>query len=127
MCIRDRNWNGIGNKLFSLESNKKWRSFPGGHTLSGIETGFEAESKSALQLNHSLLADGSEQGVGLLLVDVSHKLDDDLGIGVTLKVVALGLQQVLDLLVVGDDAVVDYNEVIVLRPGEEMCCQKSFV
>ena len=50
----------------------------------------------------------------ILATDVGDELGDALSVCLRLEHVALGHQELLDVLVVGDDAVVDNNELVVL-------------
>ena len=51
------------------------------------------------------------------VVDVSDELCDDLRVGLGLEPEALGLEEGLDVLVVGDDPVVDDDEAVVVARG----------
>ena len=51
------------------------------------------------------------------VVDVSNELCDDLRVGLGLEPEALGLEEGLDVLVVGDDPVVDDDEAVVVARG----------
>jgi hypothetical protein len=67
----------------------------------------DEETESALKLLDDSLNEGGESEVGVLGVDVQGKLRDGLGVSLRLELVALALEQRLQLLVVCDDTVVD--------------------
>ena len=51
--------------------------------------------------------------MNILATNVGDELGDALGVSLGLEHVALGHQELLDVLVVGDDAVVDNNELVI--------------
>ena len=73
---------------------------------------FRAQYDLTHQLNDDTLNQLAEGDVFVLpvVVQVLDELGDDLGVCVGLKDEALGLQERLDVLVVGDDAIVDHKE-----------------
>ena len=50
----------------------------------------------------------------ILTTNIGDQLGNDLGVGLGLKHEALGHQELLDVLVVGDDAIVDHDELVVV-------------
>lgn len=53
-------------------------------------------------------------------MDVWHKFGNDLSICVTFKLATLAYEIILDLFVVGDDAIVNNNKLVIIRPiGKE--------
>jgi hypothetical protein len=75
-----------------------------------VVDGLDEESESALELLDDGLDQRGEGQVGVLGVDVFCELGNGLGVGLSLELVALALEQGLQLLVICDDAVVDDGE-----------------
>lgn len=76
----------------------------------------QQQTERALQLLNDGLGQGGEVDCGVLVKDVLGQLRNRLGIRLRLKLHALTLQQLLELLVVGDDTIVDDRE-LPLRVG----------
>lgn len=72
--------------------------------------GLEQETEGALELLNDSLHEGGEVNVGVLVEDVLGQLGNGLGIRLSLELKALGLEQGSQLLVVGDDTIVDDGE-----------------
>lgn len=76
----------------------------------GVVDGLDQQTVGALELGDDGLGQVDKVEVGVLVVDVLCQLGNALGVGLGLKLVALGLQKRLKLLVVCDDSIVDNGE-----------------
>lgn len=93
-----------------LYTHHKGRTLSCGDNLMGVVDRLQQQTESTLQLGNNSLGKRGEVDRRVLVVDVLCKLGDALGIGLTLKNHSPALQQSLQLLVVGDDAVVNDGE-----------------
>lgn len=93
-----------------LDTNDKGRTLSGSNDLMGVVDRLDKQSIGTLELLDNSLDEIGETNLGVLVVDVLGQLGNALGIRLGLKFEALGGEQGLELLVVGDDAVVDNNE-----------------
>ena len=75
-----------------------------------VVDGLQEKTESTLELLDDGLDERGEAQVGVLAVDVLCELGNGLGVGLSLELVALALEQSLQLLVVCDDTVVDDRE-----------------
>ena len=96
--------------LLCSDTNDKGRTLAGGDDLMGVVDGLDQKTKGTLQLLDDGLDERGEAEVGVLSVDVLGELRDGLSVGLSLELVALALEQSLQLLVVCDDTVVDDRE-----------------
>jgi hypothetical protein len=104
--------------LLCADTDDKGRTLAGGDDLMGVVDGLDQETERALQLLDDGLDQRREGQVGVLGVDVLGELRDGLSVGLGLELVALALEQSLQLLVVCDDSVVDDRELPVgVRPA----------
>lgn len=104
--------------LLGADADDKGRTLAGGDDLMGVVDGLDQETKGALQLLDDGLDERGEAEVRVLSVDVLGELRDGLSVGLGLELVALALEQSLQLLVVCDDSVVDDRELPVgVRPA----------
>jgi hypothetical protein len=94
----------------SLDTNDKGRTLAGGDDLVGVVDRLQQETESTLQLCDDRLCERSEVDRGVLVVDVLGELGDTLGVRLALENLALALEQGLQLLVVGNDTIVDDRE-----------------
>jgi hypothetical protein len=86
----------------------------------GVVDALDQEAVGALELADDSLGQVGEADIGMLVVEVLGQLGDALGISLGLELEALALEQSLQLLVVGDDAVVDDGELPVgVGPGKQ--------
>ena len=76
----------------------------------GVVDGLEEKTKGTLELLDDGLDERREAQVGVLAVDVLCELGNGLGVGLSLELEALALEQGLELLVVCDDSIVDDGE-----------------
>lgn len=72
--------------------------------------GLQEKTESTLELLDDGLDERGEAQVGVLAVDVLCELGNGLGVGLSLELEALALEQGLELLVVCDDSIVDDGE-----------------
>jgi hypothetical protein len=93
-----------------LNTNDQRRTLTGGNDLMGVVDGFNEQTVGALELLDHGLGKLGEADARVVIVKVLCKLGDALGIGLGLELEALSSQQGLELLVVGDDAIVDNGE-----------------
>lgn len=100
-------------KCFDLKASAKAPSCEAIQFSLGLGSS-EFRPAFAYQLLHDLLDQLPERVVRVLFVQVVDELRDHLGVCLRLEVVSLRLQEALDVLVVGDDAVVDDDERVVL-------------
>lgn len=102
--------------LVRLDTNQQGRSTTSGDDLIGVVDRLEDECKRALELfQHRLYELGeSDPLVGLRVVDVLDELRNGLGIGLCLEHVSAFLQDEPKLSTVGDDAVVNDTEFVLL-------------
>lgn len=103
--------------LLGPHTDDKGRTLAGGDDLMGVVDRLDEHTEGALKLADDGLGEDGEFNGGVLVVDVLCELGDGLGVGLGLELEALGLEERLDLLVVGDDAIVDDGELPVgVRP-----------
>lgn len=93
-----------------LDTNDKGRTLSGSNDLMGVVDRLDKQSIGTLELLDNSLDEIGETNLGVLVVDVLGQLGNALGIRLGLKLEALAGEQGLELLVVGDDAVVDNHE-----------------
>jgi hypothetical protein len=93
-----------------LDTNDKGRTLSGSNDLMGVVDRLDKQSIGTLELLDNSLDEIGETNLGVLVVDVLGELGNALGIRLGLKLEALAGEQGLELLVVGDDTVVDNNE-----------------
>lgn len=101
--------------LLGLDTNEERRTLSGGDNLVGEVCRLDQKTVGTLELNNNELGELAEVKVLVLVlvVDEFGKLGDALGIGVRLKLDALGAQKSLELSVVGNDTVVNDSELVV--------------
>ncbi|KAG9527140.1 isomerising glucosamine-fructose-6-phosphate aminotransferase, partial [Aureobasidium melanogenum] len=92
------------------DTNDQGRTLAGSDNLGGEVDGLEQKTKGALELLDDGLYEGGEVDVGVFVEDVLGQLGNGLSIGLGLEFEALGLEQGSQLLVVGDDTIVDDGE-----------------
>ena len=103
-------------KFIVWSTDQQRTASPGGHALTRIVNWLEHQSKGSLQLATGLLHQFSECEVFSVItavVDVSHQLGDHLGVSLRLKANSSLTQEDLDVLVVGDNAIVHHQELVV--------------
>lgn len=93
-----------------LDTNDQGRTLSGSNDLMGVVDRLDKQSIGTLELLDNSLDEIGETNLGVLVVDVLGQLGNALGIRLGLKLEALAGEQGLELLVVGDDTVVDNNE-----------------
>jgi hypothetical protein len=93
-----------------LDTNDKRRTLSGSNDLVGVVNRLDQQSIGTLKLLDNGLDEIGESNLGVLVVNVLGKLGNALGIGLGLKLEALGGEQGLQLLVVGDDTIVDNDK-----------------
>jgi hypothetical protein len=76
----------------------------------GVVDGLDEQTVGALELLDDGLGEVGEANGGVLVVEVLGELGNALGIRLGLELEALGAQEGLELLVVGDDTIVDDGE-----------------
>jgi hypothetical protein len=91
-------------------TNDQRRTLAGSDNLGGEVDRFEQQTKGTLELLDDGLDKGGEVDVRVLVKDVLGQLGNGLGVGLGLECEALGLEQSSQLLVVGDDTIVDDGE-----------------
>lgn len=96
--------------LGGADTNDQGRTLAGGDDLVGVVNGLHEKTEGALELLDDGLGQGGEVDAWVLIVDVLGELSDGLGIGLSLELEALALEEHLQLLVVCDDSVVDNGE-----------------
>lgn len=94
----------------SLDANDERRTLTGSNDLVGVVNGLDEETVSSLKLLNDGLGEVGEANGWVLVVDVLDQLGNAFGIGLSLESEALALKQGLELLVVGDDTIVDNGE-----------------
>jgi hypothetical protein len=106
--------------LLSLDTNQKWRSLASGNQLVRIVHRLDKETVGALELLDDELCELGKVGFAVVtvlldvrVVNILGKLGNSLGVGLRLKLEALGLKERLDLAVVGNDTIVNHCELIV--------------
>ena len=87
---------------------------PRGNGLTGEDEGLEDASKGSFQLRDCLFNKLTERGARTLAVNMLDQLCHRLRVRVGLKCEALRHEELLDLLVVGDDPVVNDHKLVVL-------------
>lgn len=100
--------------LGGLDTHQQGRPTAGSHQLIGVVDALEDEGKSALQLLHDSLGEVGEAKllIALRIINIFTQLGNSFGISLGLENKTLVLQQGLDFLVVGDDAVVNHGELV---------------
>lgn len=93
--------------LLGLDADDERRTLASGDDLVGKVDRFDEQAVGALELGDDGLGQVDKVEVGVLVVEVLCELGNALSVGLGLKFVALGAQEGLKLLVVGDDSVVD--------------------
>lgn len=96
--------------LLGLDTNDEGRTLTGSDNLVGVVNRLDQQTVSTLELVDDGLGEVDEAEGGVLVVDVLGQLGNTLGIGLGLESQALGLQESLELLVVGNDTIVDNGE-----------------
>jgi hypothetical protein len=94
----------------SLDADDERRTLSGGNDLVGVVNGLDKKTVSTLKLLDDGLGQVGETDVGVLVVDVLGQLGNALGVGLGLESEALALEKGLELLVVGNDTIVDDGE-----------------
>jgi hypothetical protein len=93
-----------------LDTDDERRTLSGGDNLMGVVDGLDEKTISTFELLDDGLGKVGEANGGVLVVDVLGELCDALSVGLSLELEALGLEKSLQLLVVGDDTIVDNGE-----------------
>lgn len=93
--------------LLGLDTNDERRTLAGSDNLAGEVDALHEQTESALQLLDNGLDKAGEVEAGVLVEDVLGQLGNGLGVGLGLKAHALGLEESPQLLVVGDDTIVN--------------------
>lgn len=93
-----------------LDANNERRTLTGSNNLVGIVYGLDEKTVGTLEFLNDSLGKVCEANLGVLVVDVLCELGDALSIGLGLESEALALEQGLQLLVVGDDTIVNDGE-----------------
>jgi hypothetical protein len=93
-----------------LDTDNERRTLSGGDDLMGVVDGLDEKTISTLELLDDSLGKVGEANGRVLVVDVLGELGNALSVGLGLELEALGLEESLQLLVVGDDTVVDNAE-----------------
>ena len=96
--------------LLGADTNNQGRTFACSDDFGGEVDRLEEETEGALKLLDDGLCEGGEVDVRVLVEDVLGQLGDGLGVGLGLESETLGLEQSSQLLVVGDDTIVDNGE-----------------
>jgi hypothetical protein len=92
------------------DTNDQRRTLAGSDDLGGEVDRLEQQTEGALELLDDGLDEGGEVDVRVLVEDVLGQLGDGLSVGLGLEYEALGLEQSSQLLVVGDDTIVNDSE-----------------
>jgi hypothetical protein len=114
--------------LLCADTDDEGRTLAGSDDLVGVVDRLDEETEGALELLDDGLDERGEAELGVLAVDVLGELGNGLGIGLGLELVALALEENLQLLVVCDDTVVDDGELPGgVRPGWtcQLCSTRS--
>ena len=107
--------NTVGNQItFGFDTHQKWTTPSRTHAFAGKLFRFEAASEGTLQLLNGFLHQFAESVLRVDAMQVFDQFSNDLGVRVGLELVALVLQKHLDVLVVGQDAVVHHDELVVI-------------
>lgn len=93
-----------------LDTDDEGRALAGGDDLMGEVDRLDQQAIGTLELLDDGLGQLGEANVGVGVVEVLGELGNALGVGLGLELEALALQQGLQLLVVGDDTVVNNTE-----------------
>lgn len=96
--------------LLGLHANDEGRTLSGSDNLMGVVNGLDEKTVGTLKLLDDSLGQVGETDAGVLVVDVLGQLGNALGIGLGLELEALAREESLELLVVGDDTIVDDGE-----------------
>lgn len=96
----------------SLDTDNERRTLAGGNDLVGVVNRLKKQSESSLKLCDDGLGKGRHVNVRVLVVDVLSEDSNALSVGLRLEVLALALQQNLQLLVVGDDTIMDNGKAV---------------
>jgi hypothetical protein len=94
----------------SLDANDEGRALSGSNHLMGVVDRLDQQTIGTFKLLDDGLDEVGEANLGVLVVDVLGELGNALGVGLRLELEALAGQESLELLVVGDDTVVDNGE-----------------
>lgn len=92
------------------DTNDQGRTLAGSDNFRGEVDRLEQQTEGALELLDDGLDEGCEVNVGVFIEDVLGQLGDGLCVGLGLEYKALGLEQSSQLLVVGDDTIVNDGE-----------------
>ena len=104
------------------DTNDQRRTLTGSDNLGGEVDRLEQQTEGALELLDDGLDEGGEIDVRVLVEDVLGQLCDGLGVGLGLESEALGLEQSSQLLVVGDDTIVNDGELpLGVRSDQGLC------
>lgn len=96
--------------LLGLDANDEGRALTGSDDLMRVVDGLDQKTVGALELVNDSLGQVGEADLRVLVVEVLGELSNALGVGVGLELEALGAQEGLEFLVVGDDTIVDNGE-----------------
>ena len=96
--------------LLRADTDHQWRTLASRHDLTGEVHALDEQTESALELLDHRLDEGGEVNARVLIEDVLGQLRNSLSIRLRLELEALGAQQLLQFLVVCDDAVVHHGE-----------------
>ena len=92
------------------DTNDQGRTLAGSDNLRGEVDRLEQQTEGALKLLDDGLDEGGEVDVRVLIEDVLGQLGDGLCVGLGFEYKALGLEQSFQLLVIGDDTIVNDGE-----------------
>ena len=111
LVIRVLNVNKVDlHASLGLDTNDERRALAGSNDLMGIVDRLDEQTVSTLKLLDDSLGQVGEIDLGVLVVDVLGQLGNALSVGLGLETETLAFQQGLELLVVGDDTIVDNGE-----------------
>lgn len=100
------------------DTDNQGRTLASSHNLMGVVDGLEEKTEGTLELLDDGLCEKSEVDSWVLIVDVFGELGDSLSVGLGLELETLALKKGPQLLVVGDDTIVDDRELPVgVRSG----------
>jgi hypothetical protein len=91
----------------SLDANHEGRTLPGSNDFVGVSDRLHKETESTLELFDDSLAESGEVDVWVGVVEVFGEFGNAFSVGLSLKLETLALQKSLELLVVGDDTIVN--------------------
>ena len=110
-----------------LDTNDKRRTLTGSNDLVRVVNGLDEKAVGTLKLQDDSLGQVGQADGRVLVVQVLGQLGNALGIGLGLESEALALEQSLELLVIGDDTIVNDAEFPCgIRPakGGDVCQQR---